>query len=80
MRLQVLAMMLWQGRGSGNIQLGSGRDKLVIDEHDTLGRTTLFDFTFGEDELVIHPTSVAISVNNNSHFMCSHLALIKETI
>ena len=55
------------GRGSGSIQLGLGRDKLVIDEHDTLGRTTLFDFTFGEDELVIHPNlSLAVSVNNNS--------------
>ena len=47
--------------------MGLGRDKLVIDEHDTLGRTTLFDFTFGEDELVIHPNlSLAVSVNNNS--------------
>ena len=55
------------GRGSGSIQLGRGNDKLVIDQHDTLGRTTLFDFTFGEDELVIHPElSLAISDNNSS--------------
>ena len=55
------------GRGSGSIQLGRGNDKLVIDQYDTLGRTTLFDFTFGEDELVIHPElSLAISDNNSS--------------
>ena len=54
------------GRGSGIISLGSGRDQLVIDKGDTFGRTTLFDFKFKHDSLVLHQDlKASIDVNND---------------
>jgi hypothetical protein len=54
------------GRGSGIISLGSGRDKLVIDKGDTFGRTTLFDFKFKRDSLVLHQDlKASIDVDND---------------
>ena len=55
------------GRGSGKISLGEGKDKLVIDRYDTLGRTTLFDFDFKNDTLVLHRRLQAfVDVNNDN--------------
>ena len=54
------------GRGAGIISLGEGSDQLVIDKSDTFGRTTLFDFSFAEDELILHKKlSASIDVNND---------------
>ena len=54
------------GRGSGIISLGEGKDQLVIDLHDTHGRTTLFDFNFEEDSLVLHKKlNTSIDINND---------------
>lgn len=54
------------GRGSGVISLGDGSDQLVIDQFDTFGRTTLFDFDFDNDSLVLHKKlNAAIDINND---------------
>ena len=54
------------GRGSGIISLGDGSDQLVIDKSDTFSRTTLFDFSFAEDELILHKNlRASIDVNND---------------
>ena len=54
------------GRGSGIISLGDGSDQLAIDKSDTFSRTTLFDFSFAEDELILHKNlRASIDVNND---------------
>ena len=54
------------GRGSGVISLGGGSDQLVIDQFDTFGRTTLFDFDFDNDSLILHKKlNAAIDINND---------------
>ena len=57
------------GRGSGIIALGDGSDQLVIDNSDIFGRTTLFDFSFAEDELILHKKLKASIDINNDQFL-----------
>ena len=57
------------GRGSGIVSLGKGSDQLVIDKFDTFGRTTLFDFSFADDELILHKKLKASVDVNNDQFL-----------
>ena len=52
------------GRGGGALSLGKCFDKLIIDQHETHGLHTLFNFNVQNNQLIIH-SQLKESINMN---------------